>query len=205
MTIVVPSSSSASAANSATYAGLKTSIARWLNRTDLTDVIPDFVRMAESEFARDPRILSSFQATELSSYTADGEIALPIDLLELQTLTFAGHIVTELPRLPGSGNYYARIGEVLHIAGHPAGQYKLTYAQKLPQLLFDSDSNWLLREHYDVYLWKCCEVGSVWMRDPDGVSGYNTKYEAAVQQLLSANNRHRWGGYDLSVQAPGVV
>lgn len=209
MTIVVPSSTSQSAANTANFDSLSKSIAKWLNRTDLTDVIPDFVRMAEAEFTRDTRIRSSFQVVIKSDYSVSGEIALPSDLLELRQLEYASHIMTELPlstwQAKLRGNYYARIGEVLHITGKPKGAYTLTYLQKLPQLVFNSDSNWLLREHYDVYLWKCCELGSAWMRDVDGVSSYNQKYEAAVQSLLEANNYHSSGSFDMTVQAPGVV
>lgn len=209
MTIVVQSSSSQSAASVATYSTLKKSIAAWLNRTDLADVIPDFVRMAEAEFARDVRIRSTFQTTVTDGYTEDGQIAVPVDLLELKTLQFEGSTLTELPlaawKAKLSGPYFTRIGEVIHVLGYPSGTFTLTYVQKLAQLISDSDSNWLLLDHYDVYLWKCCEVGSVWMRDVEGVAGYNSKYEAAVDQLLSANNHHRWGGVDLQVQAPGVV
>ena len=35
-----------------TYAELKTAIANWLNREDLTSVIPDFISLAEADFNR---------------------------------------------------------------------------------------------------------------------------------------------------------
>ena len=38
-----------------TYAELKSSIANWLNRDDLTSVIPDFISLAEAQIARDVR------------------------------------------------------------------------------------------------------------------------------------------------------
>jgi hypothetical protein len=38
------------------YATLQTAIADWLNRTDLTSVIPNFVQNAEARFKRDPRV-----------------------------------------------------------------------------------------------------------------------------------------------------
>ncbi len=37
------------------YTGLKTSIADFLNRDDLTSVIPDFVALAEAQINRDVR------------------------------------------------------------------------------------------------------------------------------------------------------
>ncbi len=173
-------------------------MARWLNRTDLSDVIPDFVRMSEAEFARDTRIRSSFQVVVVDSYTPNGEIPLPTDLLELQSLSLEG--VEQIER-----KNFVRVGEVVTINGKPAGSYQMQYLQKLPALSFPSDSNWLLREHYDVYLWKCCEQGSVWMRDIEATQGYSSKYEAAVQQLLKANNYHAWGGAPIAVQSHGVV
>ncbi|WP_054074751.1 phage adaptor protein [Comamonas testosteroni] len=198
MTFVVPVASAPGAASSANLESLSKSVARWLNRTDLADVIPDFVRMSEAEFARDTRIRSSFQVVVVDGYTPNGEIPLPTDLLELQSLRLKG--VEQFERKD-----FVRVGEVLAINGKPAGSYQMQYLQKLPALSFPSDSNWLLREHYDVYLWKCCEQGSVWMRDIEATQGYNGKYEAAVQQLLKANNYHAWGGAPIAVQAPGVV
>ena len=40
----------------ANYADLTASVANWLNRTDLTAIIPDFVAMAESDISRDLRL-----------------------------------------------------------------------------------------------------------------------------------------------------
>ena len=208
MTIVVPGGA-AGAASSATLESLTASVAKWLNRTDLADVIPDFVHLAEAEFARDPRIRASFQTVVVDGYTTDGEIALPSDLLELQELRVGGSVLTQLPHADWrdrvSGPYFTRIGNVAHITGKPASEYRLTYLQKLPQLAFPSDSNWLLREHYDVYLWKCCEQGSVWMRDVEATQGYNQKYEMAVNSLLTANNYNAWGGGPVEVQSGGAV
>ena len=39
-----------------TYAELKTAIASWLDRSDLTDVIPDFIVLAETRHKRDFKI-----------------------------------------------------------------------------------------------------------------------------------------------------
>lgn len=209
MTLVVPVAAATSAAAVANFSGLSTSIARWLNRTDLAAVIPDFVRMAESEFSRDTRLRSSFQVVDTGGYASAGEIPLPVDMLELRELSVDGKVLRELPyedwRRLSDGLYFARVGEVAHITGKPAAAYGLKYLQKLPALVFQSDSNWLLREHYDVYLWKCCEMGSAWMRDPEAVASYSAKYESAVQQLLAANNAHKWAGASLAVMAPGVV
>ena len=40
----------------ATYAELKTAVANWLQRTDLTSYIPDFITIAESQIASDLKV-----------------------------------------------------------------------------------------------------------------------------------------------------
>ena len=207
MTIVVPIGGSG--ASQATLASLKTSIAGWLNRTDLDFIIPDFVTMAEAEFSRDVSLRGSFQMAVDTGYAPTGEIRLPDDMLELRELQFQDQPLDETPygdpRMNSHGPFFERVGNVAQVAGRPEGTYRLTYVQKLPALEFDSDSNWLLTAHFDVYLWKCCEIGSVWLRDAEAAQGYSTKYQTAAAQLLRAHNYHGWGGAPLAVQAPGVV
>ncbi|MDR3005612.1 MAG: hypothetical protein LBV14_15440, partial [Acidovorax sp.] len=207
MTIVVPVSGASGAASAATLASLSAAVAKWLNRTDLESVIPDFIRMAEAEFARDVRLHAGFQVVVDGGHAPAGDIPLPGDLLELQELEFAGQVLKELPyadwRRHKEGAFFARVGEVARVVGQPAGEFLLTYVQRLPQLVFSTDSSWLLRDHFDMYLWKSCEIGSVWLRDVEGAQGYSVKYEEAAQKLLQAINYRKWGGAPLAVQAPG--
>jgi hypothetical protein len=56
-----------------TYSELQASVADWLNRTDLTSAIGDFVALAESQFNRSIRhryMITRSQATIDSEYSA---------------------------------------------------------------------------------------------------------------------------------------
>lgn len=210
MTFVLPSLAVSGNAAEANYSSLRKSVATWLNRTDLDAVIPDFVRMAEAEFARDPRIKTAMQTTRYADTVLNGQVILPDDMQELKELRVNSapfyQLTLEDFRAKLTGPYFTRIGQVAQIIGSPTGvPYEILYTQRYAPLVFNEDSNWLLRNNYDVYLWKCCEQGAVWLRDPEGVTGYRAKYEAAVQEMLSANNRYNWGGTPLAVSAPGVV
>lgn len=208
MTIIVQESVvSPIAAPTLSY--LADQIGRWLNRTDLGQVVSGFIRMAEEEFSRDVRLRSCFMVAQKTGSTTNGALSMPDDMLELKELRFEGETLKEI--LYGdfekttARNVFARVGNLVKIAGAPAGDYELTYVQKLTRLIFDADSNWLLREHFDVYLYKCCEIGSIWLRDPEGAQGYSTKYEAAAQKLLEAVNYHGYSAAPLEVMARGVV
>lgn len=65
-----------------TYDTLRTSLANWLLRSDLTDYLDDFIKLGEERLARDLRVRGI--ETALSVTIASGVAALPSDFLELK-------------------------------------------------------------------------------------------------------------------------
>ena len=70
-----------------TYDGLKASIANWLNRTDLTSEIPDFIELAENRIAHEVRIPTN-EKSAILSVDSNGYSTLPVDFLELKDVFF---------------------------------------------------------------------------------------------------------------------
>ncbi len=70
-----------------TYAELKTGIANWLNRTDLTDEIADdFIKLTEADFNAKLRIRAMEQ---IDTITIDSETeTVPTGLLQLDHFIF---------------------------------------------------------------------------------------------------------------------
>lgn len=68
------------------YASLQTTIASYLARTDLTDQIPDFIRLAEIRLRRDLRIRQMMNAATTATTGGDATVALPDDFLEVRDL-----------------------------------------------------------------------------------------------------------------------
>ena len=69
----------------ATYANLKTSIANWLNRSDLTtEIADDFIKLAEADFNSKLRVRKMITQ---SSFTIDSETeAVPTGFLSTSAL-----------------------------------------------------------------------------------------------------------------------
>jgi len=63
-----------------TYTELKASVADWLNRTDLTTIIPDFIALAEAQIERTLRTRQMIVRTTASIDTEYS--AVPADFLE---------------------------------------------------------------------------------------------------------------------------
>ena len=71
------------------YSSLKTGVAVYLNRTDLTPYLPDFIERAEAFLQRE--IYASDTETSISGTTSGGVIALPADFGELRRLTVTSY------------------------------------------------------------------------------------------------------------------
>lgn len=190
------------------FGNLKSDIALWLARSDLAQAVPSFVRTAEAEFRRDSRLIDMLSSATALGLTADGSIPVPADLLQLTELRIAGRLLKKLPFADGraaTGDFFYQSGDEYRLVGEPQGEWSMVYDRALKSLADDDDTNWLLGAAPDVYLWKCCEIGSVYLQDATAATGYNAKYSQAVDQLVSARNSQKWGGAPVSVAAPGVV
>ena len=82
------------------YAELKSSIADFLNRDDLTSVIPTFISLAEAQFARD---LRHYKMENRATGTIDSQFmtkpcaGLPIDMVRNELMRHTStHLVLQL-------------------------------------------------------------------------------------------------------------
>ena len=75
------------------YSTLQSSIANWLARADLANVIPDFIQLAESRINRDLRV-RKMQKT-IYGLSSSGKITLPDDYLGM--LSFKASAASEIP------------------------------------------------------------------------------------------------------------
>jgi len=68
-----------------TYDGLKVSVADWLNREDLSSVIPDFIELAENRIFHELRAPINEKTADLT-LGSDGYATIPSDYLEVKDL-----------------------------------------------------------------------------------------------------------------------
>ena len=64
-----------------TFTGLKSSIANWLNRTDLSAEILDFIKLAENRISHEVR-LPTIERTAVVAVDSAGATSIPVDFLE---------------------------------------------------------------------------------------------------------------------------
>lgn len=190
-----------------TYAGLKSAIASWAHRTDLTSQIPDFVALAEADISRDVRV----QAMEsLATGTLTGEtLAFPTRFLESRRLTINGKVCKyrdperyqELKDAGSTVNVYTIIGQSFYILqGTNGDAYTLLYAAMFAGLSGDSDTNWLLTNHPNVYLFGALKHANAWTQDDQAMGRAAAMYQTAVAAVNVSDKQAKFAGH-LAVRA----
>lgn len=188
----------------ANYSALKAAIADWLNRTDLTAAIPDFVTLAEAtlnKVVRNSRMVASAAITlTASSPTA----AVPADLLEPIFLRSASAPATVIEPVDidkivnlrrfrmsslGTPRYYALLGRAVELAPVPLANISatLTYYQVIPALSDAAATNWLLTYDPDLYLYAALMHASPYLKDDRRADVFGNRLVQMIDGLLKAN------------------
>ncbi len=192
------------------YDALKVAIADWLIRTDLTSVIPTFVDNFESAARRDPRV--KFLTSVALSVTSV-EMNLPVDYRGVESLwhdgpTFFGEIETvgagQLGRLGGGSGAtgvvcYAALNpdaRIIRFAPPPSATYalKLWYWATIERLSDNLQSNWLLDEHPDIYLYGSLIESAPYLQQDVRVNLWRAEYERRLSELHAKTQEGQWSG-----------
>ena len=192
------------------FAELQASIATWVDHDGLDASIPDFIAMAESNFARDIRHRSMVTTTDLTISTRYTD--LPADHLQTMRLDCNGKRMlarstddlTE-KRYTGSAAgepcLFAPFGTSIEVYPTPDSSYTgvLHYYAKLPALADDNTSNWLLAAAPDVYLYGSLIHSAPFLQEDARLNTWAGMYAAAVKNL---NDRERSSGWPSAMSIP---
>ena len=187
-----------------TYTNLKTAVASWLHRSDLTTTIPDFITLAETQFNRTIR---SRQMETLVSAAAASMLDLPVDYLAMRRLTLTTasphplHLLSsdemaQYGSASGEPVGYCIIGNHIQLVPAPDGSYTVDYVYyaKIPALATAMPSNWLLAAFPDLYLYGSLMAAAEHIQDDPRVPLWQQKYLALLADVNSVDKRSRASG-----------
>jgi hypothetical protein len=192
-----------------TYTNLKTEIADWLNRSDLSSMTGTFITLAEASFKRDARLRKYQRAGEIT-VSADG-YSLPDDFQSLESLAHEGTSHYGPVEIVGSdqlGTLKAQYGDtgvpryaaiedgVLYFAPEPDASYTLvlTYWRSVDALSSTNADNWLLTDHPDVYLYGSLMQAAPYLKDDERIPVWSSLLEKAIQEVHNATWNAQFSG-----------
>jgi hypothetical protein len=192
-----------------TYAELQTTIANFLDRSDLTSIIPTFIDLCEADMSRKIR---HWRMEQRSTAELDTQYsALPADFLEPIRLSITGGSTYTLEMesqaqmsnrrmqnldTGGRPRYYAMTDGKIEVYPSPDATYELemVYHAKIPALADDATSNWVLSYHPDAYLYGALIHSAPYLVEDARTQIWSALYQSAVDGINIDNEKAKFGG-----------
>ena len=197
------------------YTDLLASIAAWANKTDMGAVIPDFVAIAESRIARDLRLRQQITTGTLTTSISTRAVALPEDWLEFSNVVIDGDPSTSCQlvameylnaRFPdesysGRPYFYGIEGSSVLFGPSPDDAYTVSidYFARFPALV-TNDTNWLLTNHPNVYLYACLREAFLYMFGDERAARWDALYAQSVKDAQKFDDSATHSGSAMRVR-----
>ena len=192
-----------------TYAELQTATANWLDRTDLTARIPEFIELAEANFNRVVR--QPDMVTKNDSFSIAGRYTtLPTDTLEIVRIVvdLTPVIVLEymtpeeiserriVMTATGKPYYFTTIGgstNQLEVLPSPDSTYtsSIVYYTRIAALTDSATTNWLLDSHPDIYLFGTLVEAEPYLKNDERMPMWTARLDKALNALGLQGQRER--------------
>ncbi len=176
-----------------TYAELKTAVANWLHRSDLTTQIPDFIALCEADVRRDLRVREMEDSTSVALTST--ELALPTGFLEARQVTLDGIVVDYvLPQqftpISDDTTYQYTVKGTNFVFQTTSGTVKVDFYKGFTAFSANGDTNWLLTNHPDAYLFGSLAWACTYTQDDP--MPHRAAYQAAIARVRQ-NQRNSLG------------
>jgi len=197
------------------YSDLKTQVANYLGRTDLTSQIPNFISFAELRLSRDLRIRQMLKTATATMTAGDSTVGLPSDFLQMRDLFINGtpriaisyltpSNFTRDSRASESGKpvFYTMRGAEFEFAPIPDAAYTLQmlyYAK--PTALSDSNtSNVFLANCPDALLYGALVEAEPYLMNDARTELWTNLYRAAINNLNTSDDEAEYSGVPIAMK-----
>ncbi len=196
------------------YSSLKTTIATYLARSDLTAIIPDFIRLAETRLQRDIRTRQMLVVATADTTGGDSTVGLPTDFLEMRDIHLNTTPVTTL-RYKAPNSFYAEsrvtdggkpvdytiLGSEMQLAPIPDSTYTLQmlYYGKPVSLSDTNPSNVFLANYPDALLYASLAEAEPYLMNDARIQTWATLYDRAISAINTSDQSSEYSGQPMSM------
>jgi hypothetical protein len=197
------------------YNDLKTTVANYLGRSDLTTAIPDFISLAELRLQRELRTRQMLKSATATMVSGDAKVALPTDFLEIRDLHVQGS-----PRMPvtymspstftrdaradesGKPIYYTILANEFQFAPIPDTAYvlEILYYAKPTVLSGSNASNVFLANYFDALLYASLLEAEPYLINDARTQTWASLYDRAIKNISDADQNGEYSGVPLQMK-----
>jgi hypothetical protein len=208
------------------YTDLQTTIEDFLNRDDLTAVVPTFIQLAEAQMNREIRHWQMIKRSTGQNNPADQYAQVPADWLETirlhatdPTFTTLENPITMISRdqmldlrMKNNDNstkttyHYTLADGQFNFYPTPTAtlNFELMYYSKIPSLSAVTATNWLLTDHPDAYLYGSLIHSAPYLAEDARVAVWAQMYSAAVSNVNRASEEAQYSGSGMKLKVRGM-
>ena len=196
------------------YTELKTAVANWLDRDDLTDRIPEFIALAEARFNRVLRLRSMETKETASTVAGQRNLALPTSYIQMRNfqintspLTTLSYVTPEIydrvwgGSTTGTPKFYTILANEVSFGPIPASvqEVEMLFYKKFDNLSVTTTTNWLITNAPDIYLYGTMLEAEPFIMNDERVPLWAQALQQAVSDLQEQDNKDRHSGSALRV------
>lgn len=197
-----------------TYSELKTTIASYLARSDLTAMIPTFIQLAELRLRRELRTRQMLVVATASTTGGDSTVGLPTDFLAMRDIHVNTNPITTLAYAAPNAFYnsyratesgkpteYTVLATELQLSPVPDSTYTLQmlyYAQ--PYFMSDSNpSNVFLVNFPDALLYAALGEAEPYLMNDARLQTWASLYDRAITSITISDQSSEYSGQPMSM------
>ena len=196
------------------YTELKTAVANWLDRDDLTARIPEFIALAEARFNRVLRLRSMEAKYTANTVAAQRNLALPTSYIQMRNfqvntspLTTLSYVTPEIyDRLwggstSGTPKFYTILANEVSFGPIPGSvmEVEMLFYKKFDNLSGVTTTNSLLTDSPDLYLYGAMMEAEPFIMNDERVPLWAAALDRAVSDMQEQDNKDRHSGSALRV------
>jgi len=199
----------------ATYSDLKTSIAGYLARSDLTSQIPDFITFAENRLRRELRIRQMLKSVTTATVSGDSTVELPSDFLEIRDFVVMTNPITPLSYSSpstlsndvrgsevGVPRSYTILANEFLMSPIPDSAYtlRMLYFAAPTYLSSSNASNVFLTTAPDALLYASLIEAEPYLMNDARINTWGTMYDRAISSLTKSDEQGQYSGVPLAMK-----
>ena len=215
-----------------TYATLQTAVANWLDRSDLTDRIPEFIALAEARMNRTLRLAIMLNVDETTLGGADAlvggtrDYALPSGYLQMvdfhlrtSPITTLSYLTPENINRMWAGSQTSRPLAYTIFSDNASGtpikkvrlgpspdsgdDYSMMFYKKIDALSDSNTTEQMLTDNPDVYLYGALLEAEPFLMNDQRVQLWATALKEAINEIQLQDNKDRHSGSAMRVMNTG--
>ena len=205
-----------------TYSNLKTTIANYLNRSDLTAYLADFISLTEARLNRELRVREMVNIdTSITTVSGTQSYSLPTGFIEATSIIYQSDPYRTLrfisnsdfynkyntSQTSGLPTYFSIVGTniLLGVAPDSAKTLQINYYKKIISLSDSNTTNDILTNYPDLYLYGALAESAPFLMQDERLSTWATLYKEALDKANEASRRGSTTSSPLQMSTPQVA